>query len=74
MSDRASQAAAFAACEAIRDGRFDDHLQQIEVAIRNRRQWKNPQIRPTIALPHGQVWVWLNGKQAWEIRGTGVLI
>lgn len=36
----------------------------------------NPNEPPARILPHGQVWVWLNGAEIphWEIRGTGAII
>lgn len=70
-----ASAAAFAATEAIKAGEFDRHLHQIEDALRHRRMILDHRNKPSIPLPKGQVWVWMNHPlNRWEPRGTGVSI
>ena len=67
--------AAFSTTEFIRHGQFDKHLDQIIGAAKVRRAVLAGERPPDIRLPEGQVWVWMNDPvNAWEPRGTGVVI
>jgi hypothetical protein len=72
-----SDAAAFAAAEAIRTGEWDEHLTTLEVLVK--RRWDHiihdHTTKPSLWLPEGQVWVWMNEPvNRWEPRGTGVVL
>ena len=75
MTDAAANAAAFAAVEAIRNGQWDAHLDQIGFAVLERKLMFDQSKKPAIKLPAGQVWAWMNGPGIphWEVRGTGAL-
>lgn len=74
-SDAQHCAAAFAATSAIEAGEWDRHLMQISEAVHRRSMILNHNRKPSIPLPPGQVWVWMNHPlNRWEPRGTGVII
>lgn len=71
-----SDAAAFAAHEAIRAGNWDRHLTALMLAVRDRQEVLNPYRPPSLPLPSGQVWAWMGGATPphWEACGTGALL
>lgn len=70
-----TDAAAFAALQAIESGEWDRHLQTLGLAIRDREAIYDQKRVPRRVLPPGQVWTWLNDPvNRWEPRGTGVIM
>jgi hypothetical protein len=64
-------------CEAaIRSGLLDPWLIEIWRAVRYRRMILDPDRKPTIPLPRGQVWIWLNRPDGnhWRVVGTGAVV
>jgi len=72
----ADNALAFAAVLAVEEGRLDEHLFGLWVAVNKRRALydpRKPPPRPADMEDH-QVWAWMNVPGRWEIRGTGATL
>lgn len=74
-----TDAAAFAAVEAIKAGEWDRALVPLLATVRERMALidpsKPPRMTPEMIASGHQVWVWMNGPGTphWEVRGTGAL-